>query len=110
MDCMYIVTLNDQLHFIISLTSYENIISLVLGDSLLNYVPRYLDSKKFKVECFPGINVNRLISKLRNRSFLQCYQDIILHVGTNNIGYQLPAKIVSSYMDLISVIRYWNKR
>ena len=34
---------------------------LVLGDSLLKYIPCYLDCKKFKVDCFPGINVNRLI-------------------------------------------------
>ena len=80
--------------------------TLIIGDSIIKYISPYVTGD---VVCFPGITIGRLIHKLGQVSLSE-YSNIIVHVGTNNIGYIFPSEVISLYCYLIDTIRSFNPR
>lgn len=67
---------------------------------------KYVDQiRHAEVLAFPGININRLVQKIQNRHICLDRQYSIIHVGTNDIQFLDVGAILSSYNNLISVIR-----
>ena len=83
--------------------------TLIIGDSLVKYLHHHLDSNSVKIVSYPGITIPRLTQRVEPES-VQGYRNIILHVGTNDIGYQFPAEIAASYHELIEKVKLFNPR
>lgn len=73
-----------------------------MSDSIAKYVK---DVRHTEVCAFPGINISRLTNKLQNRHLVLDKEFSIIHVGTNDINSLSVGEILSSFNNLIEVVR-----
>ena len=71
-----------------------------MSDSIAMYVVRHTE-----ICAFPDINTSRLTNKLQNRHLVLDKEFSIIHVGTNDILSFSAGEIVSSFNNLIEVVR-----
>lgn len=77
--------------------------TVIVGDSIVRHVPDYSD---IKVICYPGWTVERaerFLASRKGRETLGPFQNVVLHVGTNNLekfGAQGTAALVLSLRTL----------
>ena len=73
-----------------------------MSDSIDKYVK---DVRHTEVCAFPGINISRLTNKLQNRHLVLNKEFSIIHVGANDINSSSVGEILSSFNNLIEVVR-----
>ncbi|XP_041470459.1 uncharacterized protein LOC121420008 isoform X1 [Lytechinus variegatus] len=83
----------------------------VYGDSLLRDIKLDIDDINFSVYCQPGATVERLTQFIKNNvntGICKCVADVeivILHVGTNNLNFDVWDWIEKKYKHLYSTVR-----
>lgn len=75
---------------------------LIVSDSMAKYVK---DVRHTEVLAFPGTNINRLASKIQNGQISIDKEFSIFHVGTNDINMLNVGEIMSSFNNLISIVK-----
>lgn len=74
----------------------------IVSDSIAKYVSDIIGTS---VTAFPGINISRLSNRI-SKGFVDLNSEfVILHVGTNDINSLHVLEMLSSYNDLLSVVR-----
>jgi len=79
---------------------------LILSDSIAKYVSEIRDAS---VVSFSGINIVRLTKEIQWGQIDINAKNVIIHVGTNDINSSDVGAIMSSFNNLISVIRQSSK-
>lgn len=77
----------------------------IVSDSMAKHVT---DIRHAEVLAFPGINISRLSNKIQSGHLVLDKQFTIIHVGTNDIQSLDAGAIISSYNNLITVIRQFS--
>lgn len=77
----------------------------IISDSMAKHVT---DIRHAEVIAFPGINISRLANKIQSGHLRLDRQFTIIHVGTNDIQSHDAGAILSSYNNLITVIKQFS--
>lgn len=75
---------------------------IIISDSIAKHVSDIWDTD---IRAFPGITISKLTSKLAKGAVNLNYDNIIIHVGTNDINSSSAGEISSLYSNLISVVK-----
>lgn len=81
--------------------------TIIVSDSILTYIQ---EMKNTQLYSYGGLTTERLLLKLRNRVFSWRYaKNVIIHVGTNDIGSISSSKYESVMKSVVAEIRKCNE-
>ena len=88
--------------------------ALLIGDSQIRYLDRTFrntDKRKRMRVCYPGARVNDIVDRIdREIADTNANARVIVHVGTNDIGYRRSEELIASYRNLIERLKVSGRR
>lgn len=92
----------------------EKVEALLVGDSMIRHLDKTFqnkDRRKRMRVCFPGARVNDIVDRI-DREFVSTKVDstVIVHVGTNDIGYKRSEELLAGYRRLIEKMKDSGRR
>ena len=83
--------------------------ALLVGDSQIKYLDRSFSNRKGKKRmrvCYPGARVKDVRDRLaRDINCTNEDANVIVHVGTNDIGYRRSEELIEHYRELIQILK-----
>ena len=88
--------------------------ALLVGDSMIRHLDKTFqnkDRRKRMRVCFPGARVNDIVDRI-DSEFVNTNADatVIVHVGTNDIGYKRSEELIKRYRELIEKMKDSGRR
>ena len=77
---------------------------------MIDTIPKYVtDIRGAEIIPFKGININGVSAEIQNKSLILDKEFTIFHVGTNDIPHLDKGAILSSFNNLITIVRGYSK-
>src|SRR5678815_5091164 len=88
--------------------------TLLIGDSMVRYLDRTFQSKNKKKRlrvCYPGARVSDIVVRIdREIDSTNVDSEVIVHVGTNDIGHRRSEELIADYRRLIQKMKASGRR
>ena len=83
--------------------------ALLIGDSMVRYLDRTFqnkDRRKRMRVCYPGARVNDIVDRIDSEiEVTNVDSNVIVHVGTNDVGQKRSEELINSYRRLIQKMK-----